>query len=132
MKYYTAFIYGEPLGDLHVTHKYLGELTSGQARDIETIVSSYFAINGRQLPRANFNAIEWFGPGRNIRVLQPAVHNSKIWLPSLREILGEFKKDDYGAYRPHVSTADLDEVDVPFNGYALMSGKTIIRLWSVE
>lgn len=130
MKYYTAFLTDNP--DLHCTHKYFGTLSEEKRGAVETFLTEYFSHPRRALP-VSFERTEWFGGYNAIRVLLPLDEASavKALFPDLRARLDIFRKDDYGSYRPHISTPDYATIFAMFTGYALMSGSTIIKRWSL-
>lgn len=129
-KYYTAFIFDEN-GTVHCTHKYLGELTENYYDDIISDITHYFEETAREMPCLLFDQRQWFGKNGDIAVL--TLNPEEVWKPhmmlDLRDRLSRYREDDYDSYKPHVTTSAVREWR-PFRYYALMTGKTVIRIWT--
>lgn len=130
MKCYTAFIFEEIDPDLlHCTHKYLGDLSDNQIAGVRQIVDQYFRYTHiPRLPQAVFSKEDFFGPNKEVRVLKPRSWVPNRWLLDLRNMLGNFRKDDFDSYQPHVTTLE-NIIDLPFSSYALIGDKQILGEW---
>ena len=129
-KYYTAFIYSTTTEDepLHCTHRYLGKLCNANPETVIAFIDRF--LEGKwELPRIDFTERHWFGPGNDIPVLLPdgPTMFGAPWT-ALRANLARFAPMDSYDYQPHVTTR-YNQVVGPFSGYALMSGKKVIKLW---
>lgn len=129
IKYYTAFIFHED-NPVHCTHKYLGQQSEDDLQGILDEIDEYFGSAQREMPFIQFNVRKWFGKGKNTPVLAPS--SDEDWYPKLhmglREKLDRYRPDDYGSYKPHVTTG-AKEVFEEFGYYALMSGTTVLKTW---
>jgi hypothetical protein len=128
-KYYTCFALDEtPHSDLHVTHKFLGNLTPYDVATVLYILSHHFSQHPFEAMEASFSREAWFGPDGKTRVLLPA---EGITVPaswdSLRMSLDTLRKDDYVVWTPHVATPSMESVDGPFRRYLLCCGDEVVR-----
>ena len=130
MKLYTAFIY-DLEAKLHCTHKYLGQQADDDRLQIAETISAFFATP-RTMPCILFNHREVFGPRShpvNVLTPEPGIDWPERMFPELRLALDDYRPDDYGSYKPHVTT-DALEIGFPFQYYALMTGgHTVLRKW---
>jgi hypothetical protein len=121
-KYYTAFVFksrrgkGADLERGHVTHKYLGEMGEEKKQMAWMVITDFFH-EPHLFPRAHFDCTDWFGSNR---VLRPAHVTLGDWFIPLRDLLGQFREDDYPEYKPHIATKTF-KCDEAFIGYALVN-----------
>lgn len=129
MKAYTAFLFqGYSPEILHCTHKYLGEVSYQTLQEISAHIKLYRSTQNFQPPKVVFDKREMFGENADTPVLVPSVYDLKDFFPNLRAFLGQYRKDDFPEYRPHVTTV-LDKVDMPFVSYALIVDGLIYDFW---
>lgn len=103
MKTYTQFrIKGYP--DLHLTHKYFGEVTEIQLARIHQTVWNYFSKRAVESFKCAFPIEDYFGQAdETVRVLKPMFRYG--WMNNLRDVLDEIKETpNYPKFNPHVTT----------------------------
>jgi 2'-5' RNA ligase len=127
-KFWTCFYYeGHHPDLLHCTHKYFGDLNKNEISVVTRILDNHFENNPFKSFKVNFGKEEMFGQDKDVRVLVPTDNkNYDKFLIPLRDKLNKFKTDDYDKYRPHVTT-NINKVDLPFKGYALMYGGEFLK-----
>lgn len=136
--YWTGFTFQER-DDLHMTHKYLGDLTVFEAHSVRLILDGFFSAE-TLLDRDNrtpFDQETMFGPNNDIRVLVMAEgHERNFVRPDypysmLRKLLDNFRADDYASYRPHViiSDANIRSLNLRVKSYVLCNGDQVIAEW---
>jgi hypothetical protein len=126
--YYSGFLFdgiSDP-EELHVTHKYFGELKDEDAVRVLQIIDDYFK-EPRKFPRCVFDQREMFGPDKDVPVLTPKEFDPDDFFPDLKKQLDEFRKDDFD-YHPHTTTK-LEIVDLPFSGYFLCYDSEVVQVW---
>jgi|SRR5271166_734377 len=133
LKFYTAFVIlmrdsvTGKTRPFHCTHKYLGQQSPANMRQVVKICSEYFEVTAFQkaatFPLCIFNKEAMFGPDQNIRVLRSFIHPDNFF-PDLREQLSGFRKEDF-EYRPHITVENPmhKEINGTFHCYAIMSGQ---------
>ncbi len=128
--YWAGFTF-EGHNDLHMTHKYLGDLTAFEARSVQLILDGFFA--GRIVKGWNNITLtkkELFGPDKDIPVLvlqaTPIIDLSPYG--PLKTILDQFREDDHKPHQYHVSTSE-SKLDLEFRSYVLCNGDNIIAEW---
>ena len=124
--YWTCYlIEGEDPNDLHVTHKFLKEQPAKNVAKILEICDDFW--KGGFTPFTSvFDTPEMFGKEKDVHVL---LSDDKRFLNAdLRDQLDAFCEDQFGAYKPHVTT-DEKYLSTPIVGYAFMYGKTPIKTW---
>lgn len=134
---WTAFCFQHEANpnSLHCTHKFLGTLSSLDAKAVEQLISNHLrAAGGFQRFKVTFNRVDHFGEAEDIRVLLPE-DESDFWqkyyalgFDGLREELDAFRHDDW-KFTPHVTTKDHAFLNDWFDSYVLMCGERIIKRW---
>jgi len=128
--YWTAFTFrAEPDPNrLHVTHKYLGELSEVSASAALKRVSAYWKVYPLKTFFARFSVEDYFLEG-TLRVIKEETPDASafqgFW--KLRKELDDFRVDDY-AFNPHVTTA-LPRVHAYIDSYVFMRDLEIIKRW---
>ena len=130
--YWTAFAFANMNPDqLHCTHKFLGDLTSSQAKAVEGIIDTYFTRIRPWKPfLATFDNKEWFGEDKDVHVLVSHDSLNKFY-PVLRKILDQFRADDFPEYKPHVTCPqNWKRWENEMVNYVFMCGDEILREWN--
>lgn len=131
--FWTTFsFHGTSPQDLHCTHKYMGQQDDESVKKIIKTLDNYFSKNPFKSFKVNFCREEFFGENKNVRVLTPLSFNPKNFLPDLKQKLDVFKPDNYGTYKPHVTTPTINSFSFPITEYVLLFGNTILRKYTAE
>jgi 2'-5' RNA ligase len=131
MSVYLAFAWDIDPDKLHVTHKYLGDISAEDERQMIAFVRHtlrhFIKIKGPV--RINFDKVAEFGKEKRVRVLVPSdKERAKAVLEPfevIRRELSVLREDDF-EYRPHVTTSESSAVAEPFTRYVVMRGSEII------
>jgi len=128
--YWTAFTFkSQPNPNtLHVTHKYLGELSGLDADLTLKIIKDYWKEYPLKTFFAKFSVEDYFHSG-TLRILkEPATEVSPFKnFFKLRNQLDPFRVDDW-AFNPHVTTK-LPKVHAYIDSYVFMRNIEIVDRW---
>jgi len=135
--WWTVFLFKDipNPNDLHVTHKYFGdigeEFTEENLESVIETIDGYFENKEFHSFQLDFSKEEMFGPDKDVRVLTPSslsdIEKDEYFLLDLKGELDDICPDDWPDYKPHVSTEEITVVDRPIVGFALMKGSRPFR-----
>ena len=139
-KYFLCFGFQDQpsLLDFHVTHTYFGELTGSKLLELIKDVDQYMDENNSEeyshAFREVFDQVEWFGKGKDIRVLTPRTReNQDRYLLKLRDSLTPYiGGEKYDGYNPHLTTPMLKSFGGMISTLHLCSnGYKILKTWEL-
>lgn len=134
-KYYLAMGFDDDpsLSKKHITIVYFAEQPKENLQKIIDIVDDYIDKNGFKSFEIDFDKVEMFGPGKDIKVVRPGTPDDKsdLFLPKLKNVLYEFNNSKFkdAPYKPHVTT-DNDREGGRVNRLVLATGNTIVKKWT--
>jgi hypothetical protein len=129
--YWTTFVFsGHDPDDLHCTHKYFGEIDNDKKVErIIKVLDEHFEKNPFKKFTPSFNQEEFFGEKKDVRVLRPKKFDPDKFRIGLKDKLDKIQEDKWPEYKPHVTSADLDEMKKPIVSYAFMYGNDAIKIY---
>ena len=128
--YWTAFFFSKNISpnDLHVTHKYLGDLSAEDFIYAQQVLHAHFAVFPFKAFKSKFDIRDTFTDGdKPVTVWKTKKFNADHNFETLRDELGELREDDYDSYQPHVTSPTPTAGDLVC--YALMYGDTPLQVW---
>ena len=114
---------------LHVTHKYLGQLSDDDADATEKLISTVL----KPMPGiliAYFTEKRMFGPNNDVPVMAADIDFDSRFR-TLRSLLDSTRKDDFDSYNPHVTGA-IEPFAMVFDRYYLMVGDEVFASWELN
>jgi len=129
--YWTCFVIeGEHPNDLHITHKFLGLLSTKEIDAVKFLIGDFFSKNKIKKTTLIFATPDLFGLNRSVLV----VRTKKIpkWIRKFSKLRNKlsFISDNYD-YTPHIATQKT-ELHPKVVSYALIQGSDILIQWHFE
>jgi len=129
-KFFTCFGFEHQtdLKSFHITHSYFGELSPTELFYVKGVLDNHFSKHYYQALDMLFDQVDWFGRGKDIRVLKPLSFDPKAFLPELRKELHSFCRGEfYPDYQPHVTNPTLKAFGGKINAlYLVRNDYTIL------
>jgi len=120
--------------ELHMTVKYLKNLTPENLAGVVSILDTFMYRKDVEAFTPVFDLVGWYGPSHTVRVLQARTRalgrQWPSWVENLREILPDTGQDY--TYHPHVSSKEDTRIEAKVIAVSLMCKKVEITRWDLD